>query len=954
MKVIKPLLVGFSGRPYKKQGNHYAATGFWAFPFATPDVPLSEQEMWRSLQPFLPLDAPWDEGVPKERGEVLLKGSCYASGGIPVPHRRVSLCVGSINKVLDVYGPRTWVRSQGFPKKGEPEPFVSLPLDYSHAFGGPGYAPNPLGIGFAEPNDGRPRPIPNIEDAIQPIISPEDRPEPAGYDALNLTWSGRNQKIGTYRPDELQAREPPPLPENTDWTFYNQAPPDQWLSGMWQGGEEFSLSGFRSDDPHQDGRLPRIRLRVFLTFLTGQTVEIEMRQETVWLFPEISVGVVIHRGSHPLTSDDTSEIRTLLVGAEDPQDNRSLEYYMKIQARRESRNKEDVSRFGDAPLLPERLSDDPRANLFDIEKQRQKLQEKRPRKLPKWAAKQFDQAKEHVAKKIQTFLATLSKPSADFPVDLVPLFEKELQEKMQQFDAIRQTFENPPPSFEEIQEMKKAALQKVEEARKKSFESMEKAISKMPPGSLEELGISREALIAHYRNQLLGNPTKTQAPKKKQKTLDEILDPEKIMASIQSQKEKIMAQGQKDPDAMLLLEVLTQPIDATRQTVTEKVEKMKSTIPPFNTAGLTRILHHFAPPDPNPEGSEELRHQVLEAIGRKEKFTDQDLRGADLSGLDLSGVDFSEADLIGANFSGSNLSQATFSGAWAAHANFSRCRLDHTDFSKASLGCSDLSESQGTGTSFAGAFLTGAVLIDVTLKSGDFSKADLFDITIRRSVLHQGQFSEAKLLRTPKLPYPHSKGLPFSPDDGGRLPMEDADFNGSRFVKAIFHKVDFVRMDFAQCTFEKTTFLECTGPGTRFDEATFKKVAFPKSTAFPQSSFVKTDLSESNLRGVNLEGSDFRGATLMKMDGSEGNFRSTNLSGVQAVKAQFLKADLKNADARGGNFKEALFLKADLRGVDFSHGSLYKAGFTGAQIDRSTLWDHALTGKTTLNQERSS
>lgn len=952
MKVIKPLLVGFSGRNYKRNGNHFAATGFLAFPFSSPDIPLTEQEMWRSLQPFLPLDAPWDEGIPKERGEVLLKGCCYAPGGSPILHRRISFRVGSIGKSLDVYGDRSWVRSQGILKKGEPKPFRSLPIDFSHAFGGPGYASNPLGIGFGEPADGSPRPIPNLEDPAQPILLPEDRPGPSGFGPLGMMWSGRAQKIGTYRPDELQAPEPPPLPENSDWTYYNQALPDQWLSGMWQGGEEFSLSGFRPGDNPQDGCLPRIRIRTFLTFHEGHTVEIEMRPETVWLFPDLSIGVVIHRGSLPVASDDTSEIRTILIGAEDPEDSRSLEHYLKVQARRESRNKKDLSRFGDAPLLPERLADDPRANLLDLEKQRKIKGEKHQGKLPQWASKQLDRTKDQLTKTIETFLSTLPKPSPDSPVDLPSILREQLDTKMQQFEGIRQAFENPPPSYDEIQEMKKAAALKLEESRKKAFESMKESILKMPQGTIEELGVSREALISRYRDQFLGDTKKIQAPKKRQRTLDEVLDPGKILASLESQKENLVAQAAGKPDEEAILKNLIESMDSSHQEISEKVEKMRTTIPPSKVAGLARILHHFAPPEPNPQTSEKARRQILEIIGRGGSFMDQDLRGADLSGLDLTGIDFSGADLIGANFSGSNLTQASFAGAWAAHANFSGCRLDKTNFSGASLGCSDFSGSRGTGPSFEGAFLTGAVLNDATLTDGDFSRADLFDTAFRRSVIHRGRFAEAKFLRIPKLPHPHPNGIPSSPDDGGRFPFEEVDFTGSHFVKVLFRKVDFVRVDLAKCTFDKTNFLECSGPGTRFDGATFKKVAFPKSTRFSHSSFVGADLSKTSLRGVDLEGSDFRGATLMRMDGSGGIFRMANLSGVQAVKALFLKADLKNADARGGNFKEALFLKADLRGVDFSHGSLFKAGFTGAQIDRSTLWDHALIGKTTLTRER--
>ena len=106
MKVIKPLLIGFSCMMYKRQGNFLGNTAFLAFSFDKPNAPLTDPEMWRAIQPFLPPDSPWDEGIPKERGEVLVTGTCHAPGGVPATHRRVGLQVGSVNKALDVYGNR--------------------------------------------------------------------------------------------------------------------------------------------------------------------------------------------------------------------------------------------------------------------------------------------------------------------------------------------------------------------------------------------------------------------------------------------------------------------------------------------------------------------------------------------------------------------------------------------------------------------------------------------------------------------------------------------------------------------------------------------------------------------------------------------------------------------------------------------------------------------------------
>ena len=950
MKVIKPLLIGFSCMMYKRQGNRLGTTAFLAFSFDKPNAPLTDPEMWRAIQPFLPQDSPWDEGIPKERGEVLVTGTCHAPGGIPATHRRVGLQIGPVNKALDVYGNRTWIRNQGMLQKGRPESFATMPIDYAHAFGGPGYPQNPVGKGWGDPPNGAPHPLPNIESLLQPIVSPEDRPEPAGFGPLGMMWAGRYRKIGQYRPGELNGKTPPPLPEDTDWTFHNQAPPDQWIPGMWQGGEEFSLSGFHPDTEPQRGRLPVMRIRTFATLQSDDTLEIAMNQETVWLFPDISIGVLIFRGSLPLSGDDTSEIRSILVGGEGPDENRPVDHYLAVLSRRTRNDKKDLSRFSDVPLLPGSLADDPRANLLNIDAQMKKESQNSPKKLPNYAAKQIDQAKENTKKVIDAFLSSLPSPTPDSPVDLAPTFREELETKFQAFDAMKQAFETPPSSADEIVTMMEASKKKVEDAQKKAFGAFQSAVDKIPREAMEELGISREDFISKYRAQFFGDFSKLQAPKKRERSLDELLGRDKIMASLESAKKKVSVPFE-ETSGEDLLPLVEEPFDAVKEEAFKKIEKMKTSIPPPKTSGLTRTLHYFAPPEPNPENASRLRHEVLAELSRGGGFSNRDLRGADLSGLNLSGANFSEADLIGADFSGSNLCDATFSGAWLAHANLSRSLLDRTDFSGASLGCADLSESRGSGTLYRGAYLTGTVLISASLVDGDFSKADLFDVLFLRTKVHRGKFQGAKFIRVGLLAVPHPKGLSATKNIKARFPFEEVDFTGSDFTKAVFMNADFVRSDFSECILDKATFLECTGPETRFDGARFFRTSFPKSTEFPRSSFLKCDMSGANLRGLNLEGSDFRGAKLEGMDGSGCVLRGLNLTGVSARKARFMKSDLRFSDCRGGDFMQALFLNADLRHVNFSRSSLYKAGFIGATIDSTTLWDQALIGKTTLSQE---
>lgn len=952
MKIIKPVLLGFLWRTYKRQGNRLALTGLLAFPFSDPEVPLTEQEMWKSVAPLFPSDSPWDEGIPKDRGEVLLVGDSHAPGGSPVPHRQASLRIGPVAKVLDVYGDRVWNRDRGLLRKSDPQPFLSMPVDFAHAFGGTGYGPNPVGKGFAESPDGGPRPLPNIEDPLRPLSSPDDRPEPAGFGPLGIVWTGRYRKVGRYRSHEL-GKEPPPLPADADWTLFNQAPPDQWLPGMWNGGEEFSLSGFHPESDIQAGQLPRIRIRAFVAFLEEHTVEAMMRPETVWLFPGLSMGVVVHRGSLPIESDDASEVGSILLGAEDPGETRSVDHYLAVRSRREDKGSKDLSRFGDAPLLPGRLADDPRANLFDPNR----LMGQSPQnafEFPKRVSRQMDKVQEKLDK-VRESLSRLPKPPEGSSVDLSGSLRAHMDTADKRFKELRERLENPSPpaTADKLEELKKKKID-VDALKQQAVQKFEAAIDRIPPDVLEKMGKTREDLlskIAGLKGSFQGLP-KNPAPRKIQPSVEELIGKDRIVSSLQSVRARVTGSlPEGGPPSSEVSEKLAQ-MEASLESLPVLLNRMGAAIPRPSVGGIIRILHHFSPPDPDPVSSSELRRTVLEELSRRGSFKNRNLRGVDLSGLDLTGADFSDADLIGSDFTGSNLSDARCDGAWMAHADLSRCTLDRTNFSGASLGCANLSGSGGAGMSFRNAFLSGAILSDVLFSEGDFSGADLFHAVFKRSKIPRSSFVSAKFLRAGALPFSRPEGLPPSEESIPRFPIEETDFAGSDFTKAFFMKVDFIRSNLSGCRLDQANFLECTGPGARFDEASLKKAAFPKSTDFKQSIFSKADLSGANLRGLDLEGSDFRGAVLAGMDGSGGIFRRSNLSGAKAQKARFLKSDLRSADGRGGDFSQSLFLKADLRGADFSHSSLYKAGFTGAKVDAATLWDHALTGKTPLPQER--
>ncbi len=932
LRVIKPLLLGFLCRTYRRQGHRLALTGLVGFSLNEPDVPLPEHMLWQTIAPSLPKEGVWDEGIPKDRGEVLLSARCYGPGGQAVSSRRVVVRVGPVTKVLDVRGNRVWVRERGILRISDPVPFTAMPIDWSRAYGGPGYPANPVGVGYSEESPEGPHPLPNIEDPAHPILSPDDRPAPAGLGALGLMWSSRSDRIGRYRAGEI-GQEPPELPADSDWTLYNQAPPDQWLPGTFAGGEAFSLEGLHPAKERLEGHLPRIVLRSFATLRNGAFVEVPLAPETLWLFPDLELGVMIHRGSLPVASDDAFEVESVLLAAEDPGEGRLPEHYLSVRDRRVARNPKDLSRFSDVPLLPARLGDDPRSHMLDVEYHLAST--------PSTAGEKIGKILEHRKETIDRALAG-GEPaigaggSPEGQESLRKALEAKRDEVEQALNALRH---QPPMSLLDRVRESEARRIPVEDPAAYAEATLREAVGRIPSEVFENTNLDRESFL----RTLMRKPEAPSKPRGGPGTerLEEFR--EKIEGLLTQEEAQIP--GGVPPEKRQAMGVALSRIDRAR----EKMESFRAGGTLSNS--MVRILHHFRPPDADPERARAGRERVTAGLRGDRRFRGQTLRGADLSGLDLSGCDFSECDLLGADLSGSDLSGARFSGAWMAHGRLSGAHMERADFAGAGLGCADLTGVRGTGANFEKAVLSGAVLDGCVLSEGRFSGAELFQVQYHRATLRKSSFPGAKFMRAGRLPYPASGS---DPDSGERLLFREADFSGSDFTRALFMKADFERCDFSEADLSGVTFLECAGPETRFTGAVLRKASFPNSVDFSRSCFKGADLALANLRGLDLSGADFRGATLAGTDLSGGNLSGSRLSGVRAIGARFVKADLRGSDGRGGDFRQGLFLKADLRFADFSHGSLYGAGFTGARVDDSTRWDNALTGKTVLSGDRPS
>ncbi|MFO0616577.1 MAG: DUF2169 domain-containing protein [Polyangiaceae bacterium] len=200
---------------------------------------------------------PSDVSLYKVRADVVAFANARASEGA-AQTVDVRFAFGSggnaFDRKLTVFGDRRWVSEGGAPKATPPEPFVVIPIAWERAFGGPGFADNPVGVGLFDPLRRKLGPLPNLEDPSRRIRIPKQVVAPVAFAPIPLGWK---------RPPVRKPGQRFPLfPEDLDWTRFQIAPAEQQLA-LLRGDEPFVFEGLHAQHPSLGGQLPGIRPRVF-------------------------------------------------------------------------------------------------------------------------------------------------------------------------------------------------------------------------------------------------------------------------------------------------------------------------------------------------------------------------------------------------------------------------------------------------------------------------------------------------------------------------------------------------------------------------------------------------------------------------------------------------------------------------------------------------------------------
>lgn len=831
MRVAKPLQLSLLQKVFELDGKQRLAVAvLLGFPLDGGE-PLLEADLWNVVGAELGGDGILDIGMPKPNGEVLLIGKYFAPEGKPVKADRVRMKVGSIDKSLLVFGNRYWRAVLG---PSEPEPFRVMELDYSNAFGGPGFARNPVGKGMAEVDVfGEMRlPLPNLEDPDRIMTSSSQRPEPAGFAPLDQTWEFRAGKFGTYDEKWLTERWPG-FPEDLDWNAFNAAPQDQWVEEFFAGGEPYELVNMHPDKRVLKGQLPAFRTRCFIQRAgrsTDELDEIAMRPETVWLFPHAETGVMLYRGVIDVKSDDASDLWSMVIGYEELNEPpRERAHYATALANRIDPDLAWKYDLTTADLIP------PGATC-GYGTTEQELAEMEALMAAEESADTDElDPKEQTRKELTALslkLATL--PGAEeekarvdqaiLDLDLPPLYPR-------------------APCYERIDQLR---------AEKKRAENLRESILREggDPASVEIPDLGIESIRAQ---------------------LDE---PGLAVKDSYREQAHLLEEG-RAPHSV--------PLENLRSELLQRL-KRKENVTQLDFAGLDLSNEDLSGAD--------LSGCYLEGVNLSgATLAGANLEGAILAFADLKKCNLSGANLAHANLGGADLRDATFDRARMTGAILSRsdcsgarltgCDLTDADFFETYLTEADLSGSNLTGADFSEIHIAEAIFRDAVLTGSSFQGCLLDWTDFSGATLDESNWIDCSAKRC-DFSGAHMKNARFT----GQTDLRSSKFVGAMLENSSFREADLHRADFSGANLTMCDFGDAKAQQARFAGSSAKLAQFIGTdltgsdlsfTNLMEASLMKARLTSAKLNHANCFGAEFMNATVGGTDFAGANLTRTKL-----------------------------------------------------------------------------
>ena len=851
MKIVKPQKLSLLTRPFMQERHPFlsvAALSLHQFDGAM----LTEAELWRFVGEALGAQGVPDSGMVKSRAEVLVCGSAMPAGGVAQTQMDVSVRLGEVSRSLRVFGDRYWDRDD---LMEGPEPFTKMPLSWERSFGGPSFAANPMGRGHAAAK-GEQAPLPNIEDPSQLIRGRTDSPDPAGLGAVDVSWPLRQRKAGTYDDEWLRSQYPGHALD-MDWSFYNLASEEQQFArSALEGTEDFELRGMNAETPVQRGQLPPLRARVFIDTATDgdwQLKEVEMGLTTVWLFPNSERLLLVWHGAAPIATDDGTDVRALMIGAEDLHQPRPLEHYLDVFAARTNGETAIVAALDDSGLLP--------------------------------VAELFHAATDPAANEMETLLAIEGHQAARaerLKAKQRAAMRQQLVDDGVDPDEYMLPEESPPEVPSDLGELLKFAKDQQREAE-------EKAEAAKLEAQVRHAAVVEEFEAAGMDSSMLVDPT---API--------VGPPAKPPGCEESNQEALEAAKSFGPAGAQLVEYLE----------SESAQNAEKAIEDASREGYRQTAHlQGVLPSLEGERARASREAAAVAADSGPVLQRSDFTAADLSGLDFSGADLTESWFESADLSGADLSGCKLKGAVLTRANLSGAKLRGADLSGANLGGAKLAGAVLDGATLDGVVLDGAEFGGTSLRGARLSNLFVRDTEFRDVDLSESHLEGVTLMDVTCI------GLIAERAELLKVTFLQSQLPASVFLGAKLDRVAFVQVSAEGAKFDEATFgivcflMDAQLAGVSFAGAQFEAAGLREANLsganFNGARFEAVDLSFANLSDARAERASFREALLHR----------TNLAGASLRGADFAGALLQKADLRGAALDDVNFYAADLAQV---------------------------------------
>lgn len=848
MRAVKPYKVGFISRPFEwNRSYQLGISAFLYFPFEPVGALFTDIELWEFAGNALPKGAVLDQGIPKSRSEYVIVGAAHQPGGRPAAACAVKVEIGELKKTLFVVGDREW-RDE---VPTEPVPFVSMPVDWEHAFGGRDFAKNPVGKGHAPIKvDGRAvHPLPNVEGPGKLVTAPKEKPDPAGFGPIDFSWPQRMSLAGTYDQKWFDTLYPGYAPD-MDWRIWNVAPPDQRQEHPFRGDERVHFRNMHPTKPELTARLPGVRARAFLARegQSGALEEVALRLTTLWLFPAQERGILVFQGGAAIREDDARDIEGVLLAAErfgGPA--RSLEHYRAAYEKRC-----DPARLAETLDETDLVPDDLVGFSPEVNRQLELTTPKGYR---------ADAFKQHGAAETARVRADLEARGLDPDVH----------------GPQAPPADEPAPDAAQLAAMAADKQAEAQAMRTNAMAQRDRELAEMKP-LYDDAGLDFAELEREVKEPP-GGPPEPWADKSR----DEI--------------KAITAQ----------MEAIGQPVDELKHYIEDPTfyERWKKG-DEMALESYRGGAHLQGPARVDRMRANVARSIVEQAIADETPLIEKDLTGADLSGLDLRNVDFSRALIENSSLAGADLRGATFDGAVLAHANLSGALVDGATFEGTNLGKANLSDVVCTdevdltgailwAANLSRARLVGAKLTGTTMMEAIFDRTDLSRSSAFEVMFYKSNLSGAILAHI------DWRNCAFVECEAEGIDLSGAKITDTAFVKwkAPHGKLGGANLTGARfvidCVLDHSHLV-----GATLDRSTLRSVSLRGA-----------DLSGAKLNGCDLSEAILEGAKLYRIVARESLWVRADLRNAQLVSADLFSAILQKADLRGADLRGANLYGAD-------------------------------------------